>query len=236
LLRRRLLTVTAALAGVLALAVPANAAIDRPVAVWWMNEGPGARTMVDSSGNGLNGTIGTSVQTGVALSGGGTGYRFPYKRPNTPPPDPQHLVTVPHSSRLNPGSGAYAVELRMRTTHSFGNVIQKGQAGSKGGYWKFEQPSGKIACLFRGSAGTSTASSASVRVNDGNWHTVRCERTASSVTMWVDGVFTSRNRNATGTIANTRPLTIAGKGNCDQVEITCDYFSGDIDYVRIETS
>ena len=31
-------------------------------------------------------------------------------------------------------------------------------------------------------------------------------------------------------------MTIAGKGNCDQVEITCDYFSGDIDYVRIETS
>ena len=53
--------------------------------------------------------------------------------------------------------------------------------------------------------------------------------------MWVDGAVTGRNRNPTGTIANTRPVTIAGKGNCDQVTITCDYFSGDIDYVRIET-
>jgi hypothetical protein len=233
LLRRKLLTVTAALAGVLALAMPANAAT--PVANWQMNEAAGDRTMVDSSGNGLNGAIGTSVQTGVALTGGGTGYRFPYIRPNTPPPDPQHLVTVPNNNRLNPGTGNFAVEFRMRTTHSFGNVIQKGQAGSKGGYWKFQQPSGKISCLFRGSAGSSTASSATVRVNDGNWHVVRCERTSSSVTMWVDGVFTSRNRNATGTIANTRPVTIAGKGNCDQVEITCDYFSGDLDYVKIET-
>ncbi|HEX8768651.1 MAG TPA: hypothetical protein VF714_09790, partial [Jatrophihabitans sp.] len=118
-----MLTVTAALAGVLARAVPANAAINRPVAIWQMNEAAGARTMVDSSGNGLNGTIGSHVQTGVALSGGGTGYRFPYIRPNTPPPDPQHLVTVPHNNRLNPGTGDFAVEFRMRTTHSFGNVI-----------------------------------------------------------------------------------------------------------------
>ena len=227
---------TAALAGVLVMAAPAHAAIDRPVAIWQMNEGAGARTMVDSSGNGYNGTIGASVQEGTALLGGGTGYRFPYKRPNTPPADPGHLAVVPNSTALNPGSGDYAVEFRMRTTHSFGNVIQKGQAGARGGYWKFQQPSGKISCLFRGSAGSSTASAgSSVRVNDGNWHTVRCERTSSSVTMWVDGVFTGRNRNATGTIANTRPLSIAGKSNCDQITITCDYFSGDFDYVKIET-
>jgi hypothetical protein len=237
LLRRRLLTITAALAGALALAVPANAASYPLATSLQMNEPPGATSAVDSSGNGLNGIVGTHVQTAVALTGGGTGYRFPYIRPNTPPADPAHLVTIPHNDRLNPGTGNFAVEFRMRTTHSFGNVIQKGQAGSKGGYWKFQQPSGKISCLFRGSAGSSTASAGStVRVNDGNWHTVRCERTSSMVTMLIDGVVTGRNRNATGTIANTRPVTIAGKGNCDQVEITCDYFSGDIDYVKIESS
>jgi len=235
--RRRTLTVSMALAGVLLLAAPAHAAFERPVAIWQMNEAAGARTMLDSSGNGRNGNIGASVQVGVALQGGGTGYRFPYKRPNTPPADPGHLVSVPNSTALNPGAGDYAVEFRMRTTHSFGNVIQKGQAGSPGGYWKFQQPSGKIACLFRGSGGSSTASAGStVRVNDGNWHTVRCERTSSMVTMIIDGVVTGRNRNRTGTISNTRPVTVAGKGNCDQIEITCDYFSGEIDYVRIETS
>jgi len=225
-----------ALAGALLMAAPANAAINRPVAIWQMNEPAGSQVMVDSSGNGLNGVIGANIQAGTALTGGGTGYRFPYRRPNTPPADSQHLAIAPHSNALNPGTGDFAVEFRMRTTHSFGNVIQKGQAGSKGGYWKFQQPSGKISCLFRGSAGSSATGSGSVRVNDGNWHTVRCERTASMVTMIVDGVVTGRNRNATGTIANTRPVTIAGKGTCDQVEITCDYFSGDIDYVRIETS
>jgi hypothetical protein len=157
LLRRRLLTITVALAGALALAVPANAASFPLATSLQMNEGPGATTAVDSSGNGLSGIVGFHVQTGVALTGGGTGYRFPYLKPNTPPADPAHLVTIPHNDRLNPGTGNFAVEFRMRTTHSFGNVIQKGQAGSKGGYWKFQQPSGKITCLFRGSAGSSTA-------------------------------------------------------------------------------
>jgi Laminin G domain len=228
--RRRLLAVAVALAGVLAVASPANAAVDRPVAVWQLNEPAGSRTMLDSSGNGIDGVIGADV----VLRGGS--YNFPFVRPNQPPANPERLVQVAHDDRLNPGSGDFAVEFRMRTTRNFGNVVQKGQAGARGGYFKFQQPNGKISCLFRGSAGSSTASSGAVRVNDGQWHTVRCERTASSVTMTVNGVVTGRNRNPTGTIANTRPLTIAGKLNCDQVETTCDYFVGDLDYLKIETS
>jgi hypothetical protein len=226
--RRRLLTVSVALAALVALAVPADAAIDQPVAVWQMNEPAGARSMQDSSGNGIDGVIGTDVRPN------GSAYTFTNVRPNQPPANPERIVQVPHDDRLNPGSGEFAIEFRLRTTRSFGNVVQKGQAGARGGYFKFQSPSGKISCLFRGSAGSSTASSGAVRINDGQWHTVRCERTPAMVTMTVDGVVTGRNRNATGTIANTRPLTIAGKLNCDQVEITCDYFAGDIDYVRIE--
>jgi hypothetical protein len=233
-MRRKVAAVGMALAGAFAMAAPAHAAIDQPVAVWQMNEPAGSRIMVDSSGNGIYGTIGAHVLVGTALSGGGTGYRFPYLQPNTPPADPEHVVRVPNNAKLNPGTGNFAVEFRMRTTRSFGNLMQKGQAGSAGGYWKFQQPSGKISCLFRGSAGSSTASSGLVRVNDGAWHTVRCERTSASVTMRVDGVVTGRNFNPTGSIANTRPLSIAGKLNCDQITITCDYFVGDIDYVKIQ--
>jgi hypothetical protein len=194
-------------------ASPTGPAINQPVAVWQMNESAGARTMVDSSGNGINGVIGTDVLAGTALTGGGTGYRFTFVQPNQPPANPERLVQVAHRTALNPGSD-FAVEFRMRTTHSFGNIVQKGQSGSSGGYFKFQQPNGKISCLFRGSAGSSTAS--------------------SSVTMTVDGVVTGRN--PTGTIANTRPLTIAGKLNCDQLNTTCDYFDGDLDYLKIEPS
>ena len=40
-------------------------------------------------------------------------------------------------------------------------------------------------------------------------------------------------KGSTGKISNTRPISIAGKLNCDQVTTTCDYFTGDIDYVKI---
>jgi hypothetical protein len=236
-MRRMVSAACVAVAAAFAVApAPAHAAIDQPIAVWQMNEAPGSRIMGDSSGHGLDGTIGSHVQVGTALSGGGTGYRFPYLKPNTPPADPEHVVRVAHNSALNPGSGDFAVEFRVRTTHSFGNILQKGQAGAAGGYFKFQQPSGKVSCLFRGSAGSSTASSGTVRINDGAWHTVRCERTSSSVVMRVDGVVTGRNFNPTGTIANTRPLSIAGKLNCDQITVTCDYFAGDLDYVKIQRS
>jgi hypothetical protein len=56
------------------------------------------------------------------------------------------------------------------------------------------------------------------------------------VVMTVDGVVTGRNTNPTGSIANNKPLVIGGKLNCDQVNITCDYFAGDIDYVKLQTS
>ena len=131
-MRRRLLVVVVALAAAVAMVSPARAAIDQPVATWEMNEPVGSATMLDSSGNGINGAIGAHVQEGTALSGGGTGYRFPYLQPNTPPADPEHVVRVAHDARLNPGSGDFAVEFRMRTTHSFGNILQKGQAGGGG--------------------------------------------------------------------------------------------------------
>jgi hypothetical protein len=142
-MRRRLLAVPAIIAGTLSLASPAQAAIDRPVGVWQMNEAAGARTMVDSSGNRFNGIIGDDVLAGTALSGGGTGYRFPYVPPNQPPANPQRLAQVPHRAALNPGSGNFAVEFRMRTTHSFGSVVQKGQSGSLAAISSSSSPTGR---------------------------------------------------------------------------------------------
>ena len=70
-------------------------------------------------------------------------------------------------------------------------------------------------------------------LNDNQWHTLTCVLTSSSVTMYVDGVFRNRKNGATGTINNTIPMTVGGKINCDQIEVTCDYFSGQIDYIEI---
>ena len=51
--------------------------------------------------------------------------------------------------------------------------------------------------------------------------------------MYVDGVYRSKKAGTVGTIDNTFPMTVGGKIDCDQVDITCDYFTGQIDYLKI---
>jgi hypothetical protein len=225
------LIVVAAVA--LVLSTPSLASAATTSGYWAMDEAPGATVMTDSSGNGLNGTIGSDVRTGV-VTAGATGYNFPYLLPNKPPARPQHIVTVPSSPLLNPDSGTYAVTVRYRTKQNFGNILQKGQNATPGGYWKFEQPNGIVACLFKGANGQQRAVRSKVALNDNTWHTVKCERTSTAVTMYVDGVRHNRLVGGTGTIANTNELSIGGKSRCDQYSTTCDYFTGDIDFVRID--
>lgn len=223
------LTVSLTLTGT---ATTADAAADRTVAHWTMDEPPGARTMVDVSGNGRKGSIGREVRTGVRADGA-TGYRFARLEPNTPPTHPQHLVTVPDSSALDPGDRDYAVTVRLRTTGKFGNILQKGQATVSGGNLKLQIPNGIVQCLYRGAASSLLVSSKR-RLNDGRWHTVRCERTRSAVTLTVDGTVEARRSGRTGRIANSWPVAIGGKTRCDQVKVSCDYYVGDLDWVRID--
>src|SRR5918997_143251 len=77
--------------GVVAMAAPAQAVATTNAAFWSMDEAPGSRTMTDSSGNRINGTVGADVETGVRY-GGATGYRFPNISPTAPPARPEHVV------------------------------------------------------------------------------------------------------------------------------------------------
>jgi Laminin G domain len=230
--QRALAVVLTAASALIGPAAAADAATARPVAFWAMNESSGARTMVDSSGHGLSGSVGGEVATGIRVSGA-TGYRFSRLDPDTPPPHPRHVVVVPDTAALDPGSRDYAVTVRLRTTYQFGNIIQKGQATVSGGNFKLQIPRGIVQCLFRGSSGSRLVS-APRTINDGGWHTVRCERTGSGLTLTIDGSVVARRSGWTGRIANSWPLSIGGKTSCDQVEVGCDYYAGDIDYVEID--
>ncbi len=213
---------------------PAVGAASKTLAYWQMNEKAGAKVMLDSSGNGLNGTIGSLVKTGVKYAGA-TGYSWSYTPPNTPPAQPQRLVRV-ESSKLNPGKRDYAVTIRYRTTRSFGNILQKGQNTVAGGYFKIELPNGLPTCLFKDGTGRQRAIKSTLSVKDGAWHTIRCERTQAGVTLTIDNSYKRSIKGPTGSISNSWPLTIGGKPSCNQVKVTCDYFVGDIDWVRIESS
>ncbi|MFI5099852.1 MAG: LamG-like jellyroll fold domain-containing protein [Actinomycetes bacterium] len=197
------------------------------LALWNMNETSGT-TLVDSSGHGINGTIGSEVVKN------GSVHTFNFLKPNTPPAHPGHIDTVT-SSQLNPGTRDYSITIRLKWTNSFGNIIQKGQSGTTGGYFKWQAPGGKVQCLFRGSSGNAGVGSPTT-LNNGQWHVINCTRTATQVTMTVDGVLVATLKHATGTISNTKVLSIAGKSTCDQITVTCDYWVGQIDYVQIQTS
>jgi Laminin G domain len=223
-------SLTAAFAVVVAFAAPASAAT---LANWQMNEGKNASVMVDSSGH-VNGTIGSAVVTGYTYSGA-TGYHWPFTSPTKPPAKPERIVQA-NSSSLNPESGNYTVVMRYRTTKHFGNIVQKGQAGSSGGYFKLENPNGQLTCVFRGRNSSGKFKRKQVVsgvLSDGKWHVVRCSRTAKALTLTVDGKVVDTAKGSTGNISNNRPVSIGGKLNCDQVRTTCDYFTGDIDYVKI---
>ncbi|MGW1060915.1 PKD domain-containing protein [Micromonospora rubida] len=223
---------TLAAAGVLVGASPAQAVATRTVAFWSMDEPAGATVLADSSGNGRHGTVGAEVAAGVRYAGA-TAHRFAYHNPADHEYVPGHVDLVPASNEFNPEAGDFSFTIRYRTTRSFGNILQKGQGNTAGGYWKFEAPAGKPRCMFRGGDGATRTGYTGTSIADGQWHTVTCNRTSTYVEMYVDGVRTSRLTGPTGTIANNWQLSVGGKSACDGVDVTCDYFAGDIDWIRL---
>jgi len=202
-----------------------------PVAFWRFNEAAGASVAIDSGPNRLNADVGGGVRTGQDFNPG-TGYVFPAIS-ESPPPHPDHLVTLADNNLLDPGTGNFAVKVRIRTTQDGGNIVQKGQSGSPGGYWKVEAHLGVVTCLFRSGDGRQSTASSLRRLDDGRWHTIYCKRTPSEVRMRVDGVHTDTRFNSTGNVSNDKHLMIGGKLYCDQSSVGCDYFFGDIGFVKI---
>jgi len=204
--------------------VAASAGAGATVADWGMADS--GRIMYDHSGNNLDGRIGREVRTGGGV------FRFGRLEPDTPPTHPQHLVVVPDRAALDPGDLDFGIEVRLRAREQFGNIVQKGQATVAGGSYKLQFPGGKVQCWFRGSRGQVLVTSPR-RVNDHRWHIIRCVRTVEGVALSVDGRPVAGRRGPTGRIANSWPLSIGGKTSCDQIDVGCDYFAGDIDYLRI---
>ena len=217
-------------------AAPAALAVGVLTAGYEMNEARGSTVMTDSSGNNLHGTIVASDQitTGWVNYDGAIGYHWLRRPPNEPPADPSRVIQVPDNINLEPGSSdvTFTIEMRYRTSNKFGNIAQKGQATTRGGQWKIQNPLGRPSCLFKGSFGR-VATRVPTAINDNQWHVLTCVRTPTRVTVLVDGVQVNFQNGSTGTIDNSIPMTVGGKINCDQDEITCDYFSGDIDWIRL---
>ena len=134
---------------------------------------------------------------------------------------------------LNPGTGAFAVTIRLRTGAGDQNIIQKGQATTSGGMWKIDMVKGHVKCTFKGSRGRVGVGSRKT-VSDSVWHTVRCVRRTTGVSIRVDGGTSRTTAGRTGRIANSSRLSIGGKASCDPPRVQCDYYIGLLDRVVVQ--
>lgn len=212
-------------------ASPASAAGSQTVALWNLNEAPGSGVLVDSSGNGHNGTIGAHLTLNRAV------HTFPYHNGALGGTvDLQHLDLIPGAG-LAPGTGNYSVTLRLKFTATFGNAINYGQSDGHGLVKvQVDDKGGRVTCQFVGSLGSGAVASPNP-INDGQWHVVACTRMATKVQMSVDGVIVASIAHVTGNIAPLLPFSIGGKSKCTATGAPhdCDYFDGTIDYVQIQT-
>jgi Concanavalin A-like lectin/glucanases superfamily len=199
------------------------------VALWHMDDAAGS-TMVDSSGNGLNGTL-LNVNLGQPGSGTGVGdlsYGFSAK---------PAIVSVPTSALLNPGTADLAFSMRLRMTPAQRpsaavgdyDMLRKGLAGTRGGDYKMEVlHNGFLFCRFRGSAGAVTFRHGP-NLADNVWHSVSCTRRANAILLTVDGHSWSK-AGATGTISNTSSMLIGA-----QNEAGVDQYQGLMDEASVAT-
>lgn len=205
---------------VLLMASPALAALLK-VADWQMNETSGP--MLDSSGNGNNGTPEDVTQTGSEYVFNGTSSR----------------VSVPDADSLDPGASDITLTARVQVAgtslddDSY-DIVRKGLSTTRGGDYKMEikrtsDPTiGKLNCVFKGSSGTINRL-APRDVVDGNAHTLECAKTGNSVVARVDGQSYTKT-GAAGSISNSQGILIGAKS----ASPFDDVFEGSMDFVSID--
>jgi hypothetical protein len=225
----------------LGVTTPAYAQTD--VARWHMNESPNATTMVDSSPNGFDGQTHGQVVTGVFPGSSGRsgdwGYEF---NENTTCTTGTSFVIVssgvlgiatPTAPTFNPGTQPFAFSMWVNTTAKPGTGSCDFDLIRKGSGWKMEiYPFNGVAqpnCVWSGVVkGVRTKVALhkplpSGAINDGKWHQISCQRTASGEALIVDGRSLASSSVKTGSITNTANVVLGAQ------EKGIDYFQGLMD-------
>src|SRR5919107_923856 len=219
---KRTVVLSATVIVVLLLAAPSYADVLLTGADWQMDETSGQ--MIDSSGNNNDGTPKDVVRTGSAyVFNGSTSY-----------------VAVPDSDSLDPAEKDITLTARVLVNgqalddDSY-DIVRKGLAGRPGGDYKMEikragDPTvGKLHCLFKGDGGT-VDKVARRDIVDGNWHTLECIKTSTSVVARVDGKSGSTKAGSAGSISNPTNVMVGAK---TAVPLD-DTFDGSMAFVSIE--
>jgi Concanavalin A-like lectin/glucanases superfamily len=187
------------------------------VALWHMDETSG--TVAHDSIAGHDGIL-HSVQLGLA---GFSGTAFGFNGSSS-------YISVPSASDLNPGAANLTITIHLKSTSVPAtpdwDLIRKGLYTTSGGEYKMEyQPSGQASCGFNGSGGYSELM-AGPAINDGQWHTVQCVKTATAIQVVVDGQTFSKAANI-GSTANTDAVPIGARPGSE-------FFKGSLDEASIQ--
>jgi hypothetical protein len=221
---KRTVVLSATVIVVLLLAAPSYADVLRTGADWQMNETSGQ--MIDSSGNNNDGTPKDVRQRGSRYGfNGSTSY-----------------VAVPDSDSLDPEESDITLSAGVKVTDkpmdddSY-DIVRKGLVTTPGGDYKMEikrggaSTVGKLHCLFKGDGGTVDIV-ARQDIVDGNWHTLECIKTRTSVVAKVDGKSGSTKAGSAGSIANSTNVMVGAK-TANPLD---DVFDGKMDFVSIDIS
>jgi hypothetical protein len=139
-------------------------------------------------------------------------------------------VLVPNATDLNAGSKTLTVTIMMKATAVPAtpdwDLIRKGVFTTAGGEFKVEyQPSGQGTCGFNTSTNYAELT-AGPALNDGQWHTVQCVKTATNIQLIVDGAKFTKTASL-GTISNTVQVVVGSHPGAE-------FFRGLLDEASIQ--
>ena len=203
----------------------ASAASAAPDALWHLDETSGS-----SASDAVGGHTGVIHNVTLGVPGfAGTAFRFNGK---------SSYVDVPTDPALNPGTAPirFTVHVRYTVTPPKGSttdydILRKGTSSDSAQFYKVEiRPDNRAVCRFVGSKTTKSGIliHTGPTLNDGRWHTITCAKTATSISLVVDGK-TFTKSGTVGSISNTGPLTLGAKPG----KSFSDFYNGDLDEVSV---
>lgn len=192
--------------------------------------------ITDESGNGHNLRLitGNGGTVRIVRHGAGHALRFPAKCSRSRK-CPHAALQSRSAGNLNPGTRPISygakVLLSPHQTSKGQNVLQKGYSTTSSQYkLQVDGTAGRASCVLVGARPGIKLVTSSVSVADGTWHAVECRRTATALTVLVDGAVRGHRAIARElSVTNNLPLSIGGKG----AYADNDQFHGTIDDVWI---
>jgi hypothetical protein len=221
--------------------VPATTGATVLVARWDFNAGAVAGRVADTSGHGAPALTARGADQGsLAYEAGPTGGKyvsFPALCSQGATPCPRAMLEAPNDADLNPGTRLFrwAATIRVLKSQVRGssNVMQKG-TNATGSQWKMQigQKMGRAQCLVIGVGSPAVYMAHSTNpITDGVWHKVLCQRSGTTLAIFVDGVQQgTATLPSTLSISNTMPLRIGGPN----FNMTSDMYHGMLDDVYAE--